>query len=66
MHNYSNSKCPTCQNNLFELAEDAPAGSKFKIQFIRCSSCKTVVGTMDYLHTPTLIKDLAKKLGVTL
>lgn len=62
----SSSKCPHCQNNSFELSTEAPYGSKYKLTFIRCKSCKTVVGVMDYYNIGTLIYKLAEKLRIKL
>lgn len=66
MYNYSGSKCPKCERTFFELAEDAPTDSKYKIYYIRCSSCKTIVGTESYFNTAAVLENLAKSLGVNL
>ncbi|AQX86124.1 hypothetical protein ATB97_19325 [Elizabethkingia bruuniana] len=66
MTNYSRSKCPKCENSRFEMVEDAPEGSNFKMMFIRCTSCKTVIGVGDYYNIGTLIHELARKLNVRL
>jgi len=62
--NYSNSKCPSCNNSSFEMIEETPKGSSFKLMFIRCKSCKTVVGVTDYFNTNFLLKKLAEKLNL--
>ena len=63
---FSTSKCPHCQKSGFEAVPEEPKGSNFKIIFIRCQSCKTVVGTTDYYNTGSLIHILAKKLNIIL
>jgi len=63
---YPTSKCPHCQKTGFETAIEEPVGSKFKIVFIRCINCKTVVGVLEYYNAGVLVKDLAKKLNINL
>ncbi len=62
----SNSKCSNCQKSGFEISEEEPRGSAFKIMFIRCQWCKTVVGTTEYYNVGSLIHKLAKKLNINL
>jgi phage FluMu protein Com len=62
-YNYSNSKCPKCERTAFETVHETPKDSNYVLQFIRCSSCKTVVGVLEYLNIGATIAELAKKLG---
>lgn len=57
------SKCPKCENGYFEVTENSPAKSNFKLLFVQCSRCGSVVGTMDYWNIGTLIKELERKIG---
>lgn len=57
------SKCPKCENGFFEVSENSPSKSNFKLMFVQCSKCGTVVGAMDYWNIGTLLKDLEKKVG---
>lgn len=66
MKNYSNSRCSRCQGNQFEMVEDTPTGSAFKLMYVRCSSCKTVIGLTDYYNIGDLIYKLAEKLNIRL
>ncbi|WP_291071942.1 hypothetical protein [Empedobacter sp. UBA5637] len=66
MANYSNSKCPNCSNTSFEMVEETPKGSNFKLMFVRCQSCKTVIGFTDYYNTGSLLHKLAEKLRINL
>ncbi len=50
----------------FEAKEFFPTHSNFKVQFIQCATCGTVVGVMDYWSISNLIIELAKKLGFKL
>ena len=60
------SKCPKCQATGFESVIETPNNSNFKLQFIRCKSCKTVVGVQDYYNIGNLLYVLAKKLNINL
>lgn len=41
------STCAKCGNNTFKMVLQEPTGSKFKLNFIQCSSCNTPVGVID-------------------
>lgn len=60
------SKCPKCDNYQFEMVENTPKKSNFKIMLIQCSSCGCVVGTAPYYNTANLIHKLAAKLKINL
>lgn len=62
MENYSGSKCPKCEKHFFEMVEETPSKSKFKLQFIRCFSCKTVIGVMDYFNIGASLDVIQTKL----
>jgi len=59
-------KCPKCENTTFENSTEIVSNAKFKINFIRCSHCKTAIGVMDYANASFYIMELAKKLGFDL
>lgn len=63
---FSTSKCPSCQKSGFEVVTEEPKDSNFKLMFVRCQWCKTVVGVLDYYNIGTLIKRFAKKLNINL
>lgn len=56
--------CIKCGNSTFEVKENAPKNSNFKIMFIQCTSCGGVVGVMDYFNIGNFVKKIADKLGV--
>lgn len=60
------SKCPKCEHTIFEVKAAEPRGSRYKIMFIQCTSCGTVVGTTDYYNTSALLEKIAKKIGLNL
>jgi hypothetical protein len=60
------SKCPKCENSSFEMVEQTPRGSAFKLMFIQCEACKSVAGVMDYYNIGSVIRELATKIGITL
>jgi len=55
-----------CGSTSFEIKENSPKGSQFKLMFVQCSSCGGVVAVMDYYNIGVLIHSLAKKLNITL
>ena len=55
------SKCPKCDATSFEIMENSPKNSNFKIIFIQCSNCGCVVGTMDYFNLGAKINELEQK-----
>lgn len=63
---FSTSKCPCCQKTGFETEIEEPLGSSFKLLFVRCKWCKTVVGVLEYFNNGALIKKMAKKLNINL
>jgi len=62
----SSSKCPKCDSSTFESVIETPKNSNFKLNFIRCASCKTVVGVLDFYNIGALIRSFANKLNINL
>ncbi len=60
------STCPKCGGHSFEMVENTPSRSSYKIMFIQCASCGAVVGTQEYFNIGSLIYKLAKALGRSL
>jgi len=60
------SKCPRCSNDEFEAVNETPINSEYELIFIRCTSCKIVVGVIDYYNVGALVKKLASKLKIDL
>lgn len=62
------STCPKagCDNHSFELAEASINGAKYKMYFVQCARCGTVVGVTEYYNLGARIDTLAKKLNVNL
>lgn len=56
------SKCPKCENTYFEVTENSPTKSNYKLLFVQCSKCGSVVGTMDYYNIGARISELEKKI----
>lgn len=38
------SKCAKCDNTYFEVVENSPARSNYKLMFVQCSKCGTPIG----------------------
>jgi len=60
----ASSLCPKCENHTFEMVEVEPGNWRFKIMFVQCTKCGTVVGTMDYFNLSTLIHELKEKVDI--
>jgi len=55
------SKCSNCGSSSFEIVQNSPSKSNYKLTFVQCSSCGAVVGVMDYYNIGSRISDLEKK-----
>jgi len=64
----SRSVCPnqSCKSTTFEVATESIRHANFKLSFIRCYSCGTVVGVTEYYNIGERLDKLAKKLGTRL
>lgn len=60
------SKCPKCDSVSFETVAKSIDGSRFKVNFIQCSRCGSVVGVLEYYDIGYLIHRLAKELHVNI
>ena len=56
------STCPKCDNHIFELVENSPINSSFKLNFVQCAKCGTVVGVMEYYNIGDKLTKLEKKI----
>lgn len=57
------STCPKCGGHLFEIEENSPDGSAYKIYFVQCTSCGNPVGTEDFFNVNSQIEILEKKIN---
>lgn len=55
------STCPKCDNTYFEVTNNSPSKSNYKLLFVQCSKCGCVVGTMDYYNIGAKLEELEKK-----
>lgn len=56
------SKCPKCDSTQFEVQENSPVGSRFKIIFVQCSRCGCVVGVTDYRNIGYEVQEVKQEL----
>ena len=56
------SKCSKCDSTYFEVVENSPSNSNFKLFFVQCSRCGSVIGAMDYFNIGTRIKEVENKI----
>ncbi len=60
------STCIKCGHSSFELKENTPIGSNFRLYFIQCAGCGGVIGVIDLYNIGNLIHKLADELEVSL
>lgn len=65
-NNYSGTRCPKCENTSFEMVEDTPTKSEFKLNYIRCSSCKTFISVLEHFNIGNTLNRLAIALKINL
>ena len=58
--NSTGTKCPKCEKIQFELVEDYPTGSNFKMIYIRCCSCKTFLQALSFSDTNDVLDRIVK------
>jgi hypothetical protein len=55
-------KCPHCGATKFEVTEDEPLNSNYKIFIVHCISCGAPVGPMEYVVASVLLANQEKTL----
>lgn len=56
------STCAKCGNHFFEIAENEPAGSKYKVYFVQCSSCDAPIGVLEYANSAAFLEGIEVKI----
>jgi hypothetical protein len=59
-----NSICGKCGGFRWELSEEAPNKSNFKVWFIRCATCRVPIGIADYYDTYSKLEKIDKSIKV--
>jgi len=49
--------CSHCDNQLFQVEEQTPEGSGYKLLFVQCASCGTPVGVLDYFNIGAMMEE---------
>ncbi len=60
------SKCGACNSTTFEIKENSPKGSNFKLYVFQCASWGAVVGGFEYQSNNVLLdklSDAVRKIG---
>lgn len=57
------STCAKCGGHSFKIEMKEPAGSRYKFNFVQCSSCGTPVGVVDYFNTGAQLEEQKRELG---
>ena len=52
------STCMKCGSSSFEIKENSPKSSRFKLMFVQCASCGGVIGAMDYMNIGAELQDV--------
>jgi len=50
------SRCPHCKGSSFELKEVEPSQSKYKLNFVQCSSCGAPFGVTEYMNITAMLE----------
>ncbi|GAB3510622.1 hypothetical protein GCM10027341_49210 [Spirosoma knui] len=57
--------CPKCSTKRFEIVEkDDIKGSNFKLNFVQCANCGTVVGVTDFFNLGQMLRLVMDKLDI--
>lgn len=56
------SKCGSCGGTIWELSEEEPRNSKYKMWFVRCFACKVPIEATDYIYVPNQVDELQRRL----
>ena len=52
------SSCSKCSSTVFEKKQHVLAGSDFRVDFVQCAACGTVVGVMSFHDTHSLLDQI--------
>lgn len=56
------SSCGKCNNPFFELLENTPNGSNYKLLFVQCTKCGTPIGALDYYNIGARLSEVETEL----
>lgn len=56
------SKCGSCGHGQFEIKENSPRGSRYKLMLIQCASCGVPVAAQDYYNTGAQLTQQQQKI----
>jgi predicted nucleic-acid-binding Zn-ribbon protein len=59
---FGSTRCGKCENSSFKVQEISPAGARYKMFTVQCSSCQTAIGVTDFFNLGSLLQDQEKKL----
>jgi hypothetical protein len=55
--------CPHCKATHFDVTENEPYGSNYKIFIVHCTGCGAPIGPMEYVVTGVLLANQEKQLA---
>lgn len=50
-----------CDNIFFEILENSPSKSAYKLYFVQCGRCGTVIGAIDYYNIGSIVGKIETK-----
>jgi hypothetical protein len=56
------SKCPKCNNGFFEVKLVEPRGSRYKQNFVQCSSCGAPIGVVGFFDTGAQLEEQGQEI----
>lgn len=56
------STCAACKGSFFEVVEQSPRGSNYKLLFVQCATCGVVVGTHEWINAGATLQTIEKKI----
>jgi len=55
MFNVSN--CPKCDGHMFKVVTQEPTDSRYKLNFVQCSTCNVPIGVLNFLNTAAQLEE---------
>lgn len=56
------STCAKCGSISFEMKENSPRGSNYKLFFVQCAVCGAPIGSMEYFNSGVQIEKVNKQI----
>ncbi len=57
------STCAKCGGHSFKIETKEPAGSRYKFNFVQCTSCESPVGVLDFFNTGAQLEEQKREIS---